>query len=307
MAFETFIPKTFRERGEKTIALVNSVVAEYEAQGYKLTVRQIYYQFVANGWLENVDTNYKWLAALIDDARKAGKIDWDAIEDRTRYLRGFVNPDPDTENWFRDLIPSYYEDLWENQPAYCEVWVEKDAMVGVIGRAANRWRAPYFACRGYPSSTALRDAGERFREAGEMGKELFLFYLGDHDPSGIDMSRSNQELLDLYSYAGDTGIEVNLIRLALNMDQVRRYNPPPNPTKETDKRADGYIREFGYTSWELDALKPGVVDGLIDNAIREIIDLDQFNEDKERETKNRDELSYIVANWDAVRRNYGSK
>lgn len=305
MAKIVFIPKSFRERGERTIALVNSIVAEYEQQGYKLTVRQIYYQFVQNGWLENVDNNYKWLAALIDDARKAGRIDWDAIEDRTRFIRGFVNPDNDTEEFMRKVIPSYYEDLWMNQPAYCEVWVEKDALVGVVARAANRWRAPYFACRGYPSSTALKDAGERFNNAAMEGKETYLFYLGDHDPSGIDMTRSNEELLDLFSEAGDSGTTINVQRIALNMDQVRRYNPPPNPMKETDKRSAGYQAIYGDESWELDALRPKVIDDLIDNAIREIIDLDQFEDDKARETRNRDELDLIVNNWDEVRRQFG--
>lgn len=304
---EVFIEKKFRANAIKTIALVNSVIDEYEAQGYRLTVRQIYYQFVTNGWLDNVDNNYKWLAALIDDARKAGLIDWEAIEDRTRFLRGFVDPDDDTEGFLRKVIPQYYEDLWANQPCYCEVHVEKDAMVGVVGRAANRWRAPYFACRGYPSSTAMKDAGERVMEqAMTFGKEVYIFYLGDHDPSGIDMSRSNEELLNLYSRSEEYGFNINFERIALNMDQVRRYNPPTNPAKETDKRAAGYIREYGEHSWELDALKPGVVDDLIDSAIQSIVDPDLFETDKETEKKHRAQLMSVANNWDKVLEQYGN-
>lgn len=305
MAYETFIPKNFRGRALDTIARANSVIEEMDAQGYKLTVRQLYYQFVARGWLENVDTNYKWLAALIDDARKAGLIDWEAIEDRTRVLRGFLYPDDSPGAFIQNNLGSYYEDLWRNQDAYCEVWVEKDALLGVVERAANRWRAPYFACRGYPSSSALYEAGKRFQNKGYEGKTLFLFYLGDHDPSGIDMTRSNDEMLDLFSEAGDTGFDINVVRLALNMEQVRQYNPPPNPTKESDKRSGAYIQRYGEISWELDALSPAVIDRLISDALRDVLDIDQFNTDKAIETQNREKLREVADRWKEIDEHFG--
>lgn len=300
MAFETFIPRNFRRAALDTIERANTVIDEMAAQGYKLTVRQLYYQFVSRGWLDNVDTNYKWLASLIDDARKAGLIDWEAIEDRTRTLRGFLYPDDSPEDYIRDNAPNYYEDLWRNQDAYCEVWVEKDALLGVIQRAANRWRAPYFACRGYPSSSALYDAGKRYADKGREGKSLHLFYLGDHDPSGLDMTVSNTGLLDLFSEAEYNDFTINVERIALNMDQVRRYNPPTNPAKDSDKRAAKYIEEHGEYSWELDALAPSVIDRLIDTAIREVVDVDQFNFDKEEETANRQQLIDAADRWEEI-------
>jgi hypothetical protein len=193
----------------------------------------------------------------------------------------------------------YAEDIWRDQEYYCEVWIEKDALIGVVERPCNEWRVPHFACRGYPSSSELYIAAKRLRRQQDNGKRVKVFYLGDHDPSGIDMTRSNEELLQLF--ARSNGIEVE--RIGLNMDQVEEYNLVPDPAKQTDGRFAAYQETFGTDeSWELDALTPSVIDGLIRAAIDSVIDEDDFNEKLEQEDANKTLLQSITDNVPGVNR-----
>ncbi len=305
MTYQTFIAKTFKDSTLAIIDTANGIIEEMAAAGYKLTVRQLYYQFVARGLLANKQENYKRLASIIDDARKAGVMDWDAIEDRTRTVRGYGHGYPiylNPSEFITDNARNYYhEDLWENQTCYAEVGVEKDALLGVVERPANALRVPHYATRGYASSSFLYEAGQRFAEKLAQGKTCYLFYLGDHDPSGIDMTRNNEELLNMFADTDGVGDgRIIVERLALNMDQVRRYNPPPNPAKESDSRSAGYISEYGTKSWELDALDPAVIDSLIRTAVESIMDMDQFETDRDAEKANRSKLIRVAKQWDEV-------
>ena len=186
-------------------------------------------------------------------------------------------------------------DKWDNQPCRPEVWIEKDALTGVIEPACQELDVAYFACRGYSSQSEQWRAGRRFRRYQRDGQEVIVFHFGDHDPSGIDMTRDNQDRLDMFSV---NGVEVK--RLALNMDQVEAYSPPPNFAKLTDTRARDYIARFGDKSWELDALDPPVIDRLIRDAILEIRDEDLWQEAVERENVARETLQAISDNWDDI-------
>lgn len=282
MALEKFEDFNFRKSTLKRIEQANAIIAEMRAEGYTLTVRQLYYQFVARDLLENTMQNYKNLAAMVDNGRKAGLIDWDAIEDRTRYLREIQAYDGPAHFLRRQAQRYYAEALWRDQEAYCEVWIEKDALVGVVERPALEWRVPYFACRGYASSSELYEAGKRLARKRAAGKRVVIFHLGDHDPSGLNMSDVNRD--SLRQFARTNGVELR--RLALNYDQVEEYDPPPNPAKDTDARFGGYaeiMRDVhGYEeddeipSWELDALNPSTIDGIVRAAIEEIVDADKF-------------------------------
>lgn len=320
MATEAFITKDFRRETLGIIYTANEIVREMQAAGYRLTVRQLYYQFVARGLLENKQENYKRLASIVDDARKAGLMDWAAIEDRTRMIRGYGHGIPlyTSPNSFlkHEAESYYYEDAWAEQDYYVEVWVEKDALLGVIERPCMKYRVPFFACRGYASSSALYNAGKRFKEKAAEGKNCILLHVGDHDPSGLDMTRENKESVNLFANRSreDTEDEfgpgtyeeqfdpflVQVDRLALNMDQVRRYNPPPNPAKEADARFAGYAKQHGKLSWELDALDPSVLDAVITKAITGYMDTVLFDESKEREARNRAKLLHISDNFDRV-------
>ncbi len=277
------------------IDTANAIISEYEAAGYTLTLRQLYYQFVSRGLIENSDKSYDKLGRLISDGREAGLISWTSIEDRGRGIRPWLINE-DEQDVLRGIEYQFALDYWERQETYVEVWVEKDALSAVIERPCRRLRVPFMPCKGYLSASEAWRSGQRFEEAAGKGFRCVLIHLGDHDPSGIDMTRDNEERVTLFS----NGADVEVRRIALNMDQVDQYSPPPNPAKVGDSRAADYIARFGRISWELDALEPKVLDDLITGEIDGLIDWDVWEEVKKEETERREILKALYGRFDDV-------
>lgn len=293
-----YVTKNFRADSTALIEKINQVIADYNAQGYSLTLRQVYYQMVARDIIPNNERSYKNLGSLINDARLAGLIDWNAIEDRTRNLRG-------RSHWSKpnEVIDSaaacYHLDFWEGQENYVEVWVEKDALVGIVGQICEELDVNYFSCRGYVSQSEMWTAARRLTRRKEQGKHIVLLHLGDHDPSGIDMSRDIRERNILF---GNLGMEFH--RLALNMDQVETYGPPPNPTKVTDSRSGGYIENYGRECWELDALEPKVISQLIKENVTKYRDDTEYQKVKAQEEAEKELLFDAALYWENVSGNW---
>jgi hypothetical protein len=298
MSTEFFTMVNFRA---KTVAMVdqaNEILKKYTAQGFVLTLRQLYYQFVARLFLANDDRKYGRLGRTMTDARRAGLVDWEYIEDRTRDLETFPSWDSPA-NIVREAAQQYREDLSLDQQYRPEVWIEKAALIGVIA-VCERWRVSHMAARGYPSHSELYLAGKRFQDHLGEGFTPIDFYLDDHDPSGLDMTRSLREELSLYARN-----PIEVVRLGLNLDQVHGLYLPPNPAKETDKRYEQYVRETGCTdSWELDALSPTFIDGLIERAISDLVDHEAWEEAFDREQVNRDLLARTARR---VQRTWGGR
>ena len=276
----------FRGKSLKLIELINQVVDEYSSQGYELTLRQTYYQLVARGYIPNNERSYKNIGNLINDGRLAGLIDWHSITDRTRNLRRnshWTTPSSVIES----AMYSYMLDKWEGQPNYVEVWVEKDALVDIVGQACGGIDTPFFSCRGYTSQSEMWAAAQRFIRQNRIRDNCFIIHLGDHDPSGIDMTRDIQERLWMF------GADVEVKRVALTMEQVQTYNPPPNPAKITDSRCGKYMEEFGNEAWELDALEPQMMTRLIRDEVTALRDDDIYQAVCNREAKEKEELRMI--------------
>lgn len=295
MSVEAFIERAFRPDTLAVINCANGIIRDYQAQGFTLTLRQLYYQFVSRDLLANKQSEYKRLGSIINDGRLAGLIDWSAIEDRTRNIRGGEWGSTDPSDAIRTAADGYTEDLWPNQPRHVEIWIEKDALIGVIEPVCRRWRLPYLGCRGYISQSEQYAAGKRFGRFERAGRAPVVIYLGDHDPSGKDMDRDHRDRLAMFARW-----PVEVRRLALNMDQIEQYNPPPNPAKETDSRAMAYIAEFGDSSWELDALEPTVIDELIEAELQGLIDRDQWDFDEAEEEKHRSYLQAAADRWGEI-------
>jgi hypothetical protein len=257
------------------IDTINEIVAEYEADGYVLTTRQLYYQLVARDIIPNTLQEYKRAAGIINDGKLAGLIDWDMLEDRTRsFIRRSRWTSP--ESVIDACVEQYHEDMWVGQPRRVFVIVEKEALVGVLDRVCERYDTPLLAARGYPSSTVLREfALTDIIPAMREGQHGLILHLGDHDPSGIDMTRDLLERLRMFG-----GHSFELRRIALNMDQVDELNPPENPAKSTDARFASYMREYGTSSWELDALPPQYLDQLLSTHIEDVLDGRQWSKRK---------------------------
>jgi hypothetical protein len=163
MACEAFRSQNFQRKTMAVIEQANAIIREYMLQGFMLTLRQLFYQFVARALLENTQQQYKRLGVIVRDARDCGLIDWDAIEDRTRTVRTHSHWDGPDEI-IGSAAHSYREDLWAGQIYRPEVWIEKDALLGVIEGVCTEHRVPYFAHRGNNSQTLQYQAGKRFSE-----------------------------------------------------------------------------------------------------------------------------------------------
>ena len=279
------------------LAKCNAIIREYNTQGLSLTIRQTYYQCIAHNlfpdsWakagIKNRPENYERLGVLISDARLAGLVDWNAIVDRGRS--SYAN-----QHWLRpsQIIEqarnSYATDKWAEQPEYIEAWIEKESLVEVLSRACSPLDVRFFACKGYTSQSAMWEASQRLLSQMDKGKEVHIIHLGDHDPSGIDMSRDIEERLSLFTYK-----PVDVERIALNMPQVEQYKPPPNPAKASDSRFGAYQDQFGDESWELDALDPATLVDLIQKAILAHRNEALWQEALKVEEKGRSTLKYIT-------------
>ena len=295
---EAFINKNFRPETIGLIAEASNIVDDYTHQGYTLSLRQLYYQLVSKNIIENTMRSYKRLISIVRDARLAGFLDWDAIEDRTRNISDFSFNESQTLA-MRGLEYGIRFDYWGRQETYIEVWVEKDALQQVISKACRKYDIPHMACKGYLSSSASYRAGKRFDRALDHGERCVLIHLGDHDPSGIDMTRDNDDRI--HTFARRSAGEVDVRRIALNMNQIEEYSPPPNFAKETDSRAKDYIKKYGDESWELDALEPTILNDLITNEIEKFIDWDIWNETMQEEKEAREPLIAIRENWFEVK------
>lgn len=287
------IPRYICADKEIVLARVDAIIRKYVADGYRLTVRQIYYQMVARDWFPNemrwawngakwvrneqgtinAEPNYKWLCGVINLGRMAGILDWDAIEDRTREFitRSRWNSPAEVVQSAHD---SYHKNQWDNQSERVFVIIEKDALAGVIEGTCYKYDVPLLAARGYPSSSVLREfALNDLVPTIDNGQVAQVIHLGDHDPSGIDMTRDLEERLRLFSGTSEED-DGNLFftRIALNWKQVQEVKPPPNPAKTDDPRFKSYKAEFGLESWELDALSPEYINALLSREIEAFID-----------------------------------
>jgi hypothetical protein len=269
------------------IEKVNEIIDDYSEQGYSLTLRQVYYQLVSRAIIENSERSYKNIGELINKGRITGLIDWNAIEDRTRNLRRLSQWDS-PRAIIETAARSYHINYWKDQPCYVEVWVEKDALIGIVEQASERLDVPCFSCRGYTSQSEMWTAAMRFKGKERNGKDCYIIHLGDHDPSGIDMTRDIEDRLEFF------GASVSVKRIALNLDQIKKFNPPPNPAKITDSRAESYIKKFGKTSWELDALEPGEIDRLITKTIEKYMDKKLYHEAGIREDEERTRIYHLI-------------
>lgn len=295
-----YVEKNFRRDSLALIDKINTVIEEYEAQGYSLTLRQCYYQLVARAIIPNNERSYKNTGNLINDARLAGLIDWYAIEDRTRNLRKLSHWDS-PKSIIESASYQYRKDIWENQEYYVEVWVEKEALANVVGRVADELDVPYFCCRGYVSQSEMWSAAQRFRSKQADGKDVVLIHLGDHDPSGIDMSRDIEERLMLFGVDEDMFL---FRRIALNMEQIEEFAPPPNPAKLTDSRCGAYISKYGDESWELDALEPKIIHDLITTNVTEFWDYEEVKKVKALVDSEKEVMESVANDWDKIYREY---
>ena len=287
MTLRAYRQDNIRPATLQVIERINEVLADAERDGVDMSLRQVYYKFVKNGWVPNSDREYKKLGTALDTGRMNGLISWTAIVDMNRSVYG-INTQTAPEQLLEGLDHKFHLDLWADQDWRPEVWVEKLGMLNVIGGICNKLRVDYYACKGYDSQTMSWQAGRRMARYIQKGQRPIVFHMGDHDPSGLDMTRDNAARLELFA-----GVPVTVVRLALNMNQIEELKPPPNPAKLTDSRAEAYIAEHGDSSWEIDALEPTYIRDLIEDNVSRLRNEELWSAALAREVAGKDWLRTI--------------
>lgn len=260
------------------IRQADAILQEYESAGMVITLRQLYYQHVARGLIENTKQSYGRLGDLVADGRMAGEISWTAVEDRARGLQSYRYWESPHQA-FQQARDTYRLNKWARQPWAPEVWSEKE---GPLEGVCSELEVDFFVVHGYNSISEVWRAGQRFRKYISDGRTPIVIHLGDHDPSGLHMTEDNRRRLATF-----TGVNVLVHRIVLNMDQIERYRPPPQPAKETDSRYEAYAAEHGDLSWEMDALPPDAVVKLIRDSVAHVRDEKLWAEALEQENADR--------------------
>lgn len=289
-----------RKENVAKLSVVNKIIEEYLAQGYQMTLRQLYYVLVSRATIPNTVREYQKLSNLLKKGRMAGIVDWSAIEDRTRvpYLSYWAR---DKEAAMNDTVEQYKLDRQRGQDNYIELWVEKDALSGVLKRKTDYYHVQLMVNRGYSSCSAMYQSYRRFGRAAMEGRDGYILYLGDHDPSGLDMIR------DITDRMREFGLNPTVRHIGLTAKQIKKYDPPPNVAKKTDPRAKWYLEKFGDISWEVDALPPDILHEVITEHIEGLIDIDLFEEVMEEEEKDKEDLQKIVKKFAAAEKRKRNK
>ena len=272
------------------LAQIKEILEEWR-EYLPMTLRQVYYQLVGKGYLENKRSKYSDLSGVVKWSRLDGLIGWNVIEDRSRSFNkrlsheskeGFIDREK------RCFLKGYSRDLLTGQPNYVEVWIEKDALSSLFEKVCDEYMIPVVVCRGFSSVSYIRDFVVRAKKRRESGQDITMLYFGDFDPSGMEMLESMKITIeDEFGFPG-----INYKRVALLKEDIYRYNIPhdPDALKETDSRAKKFIWEYGRYAVELDALRPDVLSQKVREAIGKELDMTMFEKQIEIYQEELDEL-----------------
>lgn len=274
-------------RTKKQMDLIKDAMVEAIRKDKPMTVRQVFYRLVSEGVIDKTEQEYKGtVVRLLADLRREGRVPFGDIADSTRWVRRPKSSDG-LEDFLDDSISLYRRNMWQDIDAYVEIWLEKEALAGVLWRSTSKWNVPLMVTRGYASLSYLHGAGEAIRE---QGKPAYLYYFGDYDPSGCDITRQVEE--GVREFGGDC--EIHFERVAVTNQQILDLKLPTRPTKKTDSRSKGFDGE----SVEVDAIPPVDLRKLCEDCITQHIDEDSLRQHREQERMEKETLKRFRESFD---------
>lgn len=227
----------------RTTAIVDAA-ADILVAEYPMTLRQCFYRLVSKGVIENSRSDYQTLSRILTKARNDGRIDFGWLVDRSRPTYSpcvFENPKA-----YAELLKNgYRKDYWNSQPAYVEVWTEKDSVTGSIQQTTDELGVTVRVGRGFNSTTRAHEIAEHFLSK---PKTICVFYLGDFDPSGVAIEEDIAQRIRAY------GADFTMERLAIHSEDIHKFELPPLRVKDSDTRSAAFLRNHGTECVELDAL-----------------------------------------------------
>lgn len=250
--------------------------------GKPMTVRQVFYQATVHGVVEKTEAGYQKIKTDLGLMRKNGELPYDWLADNTRWQRKPQTFDS-VEQALQDTARFYRKSLWSAADSYVELWLEKDALSGVVMPITSLYDVPLMVARGYASLSFLHSAAEYI---GSLNVPTYIYHLGDFDPSGVNAGEKIEQTLKEMA----PNAEIHFQRLAVWPYQIHQWNLPTRPTKASDSRSKG----FGDVSVELDAIPPQTLRDLVEEAINRHLPQDQFRVLQEAERSERELISALV-------------
>jgi hypothetical protein len=279
-------PRLTKRRSKAEINIIKAQLYSLLAAENPMSVRQVFYRLVSTGVVAKTEAEYKnTVVRLLGEMRRAGEIDFAWIADSTRWMRK-PRTYSSLENMLRYSAQSYRRSVWDNQDAYVEIWLEKDALAGVLYEETEKWDVPLMVTRGYPSISYLHSAAETIAAQDEYGKTTHLYYFGDYDPSGLDIPRKVER--DLREFAPNAEIEFE--RVAVTLEQIEEFGLQTRPTKRTDARS----RNFTGESVEVDAIPPAILREMVGDCITRHVDESAYRVMLQAEKSEREVLMSLV-------------
>lgn len=251
-------------RSQEEMQVLRAEVLALVVRHQPVSVRQAFYLAVSAGLVEKTEQQYEAVGRLLRKAREDGGLAWGCIVDHTRRMyrpltyEGVVDALEATRQFYR-------RSLWSSQPARVEVWCEKETLLGPLRMVSDTWDVPIYPCKGYPSLTFLHDAAEDIAHAARHGKRTHILYVGDYDPSGLDIEEKVVEGLRRYAPRAD----IQARRLAVTEAQIGDLSLPTRPTKTSDSRAKN---SEAKESVEVEAIPPPVLRAMVVEAIEALVD-----------------------------------
>lgn len=281
--YHTNTIKRVRRSKDELNTLLRAIQTILIGEESQITIRHLYYRLVGLHVIEKTEKAYHQLCSHLAKWRRSGDIKWSDFSDNTRWHIRQTTFDS-VEDALQNTLQNYRRNLWDTQPYYIEVWIEKDAMASIVSDTTIQFGVPLFVARGFASLSSLYDAAETFKGAVDNGKEVIIYHLGDYDPSGVAAGQSIVKAM-----RDDFNVDVTFTRLAVTTEQIERLNLPTRPLKKTDTRAKGW--QGGCV--ELDTLPPAEIRRIVEQAITQHIDQRQWDILKETERMERDTLYQV--------------
>ena len=254
----------------------DAILAEFARQEPPVTVRQMFYRMAALGVVDKAESGYRKVQYDLTNMRRAGEIPFGYIADNTRWVRR-----PDAYDNLRaamhDMWRYYRRRLWADQREHVEIWLEKDALAGVVYAITGEYDVPLYVTRGYASMSYLYDAAESLRN---IDKPKTVYHFGDYDASGQDAARA------IHDGLRDFGATFDFVRAAVTPEQITAMNLQTRPSKRRDPRA----KRHGDMAVELDAIPPATLRAMVREVIERHIDLHQLSMNQRIEAQERERL-----------------
>lgn len=269
---------------DSVLAAINTILKDEPDQ---ITIRHLFYRLVGLGVIEKTETAYKGLCGHLAKWRRSEAIPWSAFADNTRWHIRDETFDS-VKDALENTATAYRRNLWSTQSCYLEVWVEKDAIAGIVAATANSFGVPVFVARGFASLSSLYDAASTFREATDAGKTAIIYHLGDYDPSGVAAGESIRR-----AFRDDFKVNIRFERIAVTSEQIQKFNLPTRPTKQTDTRAKKWT---GGDCVELDSMPPTSIRELVERSITQHINTREWNAIRQTEKLERETLLKLWRN-----------